>query len=114
MVHVKKTLTGICLSFAMVTPIMAQTSVQEQAKTQEQAVNYSQKVKKHFWYLGAKYFTPMYFNNLSSIPSGDKPHFGYGGMLNVGYQFSPLFSLDLNVGYGKISFVLRVISIIFN
>ena len=33
MVHVKKTLTGICLSFAMVTPIMAQTSVQEQAKT---------------------------------------------------------------------------------
>lgn len=32
MVHVKKTLTGICLSFAMVTPIMAQTSVQEQAK----------------------------------------------------------------------------------
>ena len=101
MVHVKKTLTGICLSFAMVTPIMAQTSVQEQAKTQEQAVNYSQKVKKHFWYLGAKYFTPMYFNNLSSIPSGDKPHFGYGGMLNVGYQFSPLFSLDLNVGYGK-------------
>ena len=45
MVHVKKTLTGICLSFAMVTPIMAQTSVQEQAKTQEQAVNYSQKVK---------------------------------------------------------------------
>lgn len=48
MVHVKKTLTGICLSFAMVTPIMAQTSVQEQAKTQEQSVHHSQKVKKTF------------------------------------------------------------------
>jgi len=73
MVHVKKTLTGICLSFAMVTPIMAQTSVQEQAKTQEQSVHHSQKVKKHFWYLGAKYFSPMYFNNLFHFQVAIKP-----------------------------------------
>ena len=48
MVHVKKTLTGVCLSFAMVTPMMAQSPVNEQAKTQEQSVHHSQKVKKTF------------------------------------------------------------------
>ena len=102
MVHLKQVFKSLCLVLTASSTLMGQTPSSHQTKTQQLSQSDStQKFNSRFWYLGAKFFSPMYFNNLSSLPASDKALLGYGGMLNVGYQFSPLFSLDLNVGYGE-------------
>ena len=102
MVHLKQVFKSLCLVLTASSTLMGQTPSSHQTKTQQLSQSDStQKANSRFWYLGAKFFSPMYFNNLSSLPASDKALLGYGGMLNVGYQFSPLFSLDLNVGYGE-------------
>lgn len=53
------------------------------------------------WTLGARFLSPLLFDDLSSLPAGGKALFGYGGGINVGYQFSPLFALDLQLSYGQ-------------
>ena len=99
MVHVKQTLTSLCLVFMGTVTLVGQSPANHTTVPQ-QAIDTTYKANEHFWYLGAKYFNPMYFNSLSSLPGGGKVLWGYGGALSLGYQFSPLFSLDFNVGYG--------------
>lgn len=95
-----KQLTSLCLVLVGSATLAGQTPMAQQVKVQSKSIDTTHKVNDRFWYLGAKYFSPMYFNSLSSFPGGGEALFGYGGALSVGYQFSPLFSLDLNVGYG--------------
>lgn len=52
------------------------------------------------WYIGGEFFSPYYFGDLYSI-SDRKLHFGLGGQLKFGRQFSPIFALELNLGYGQ-------------
>ena len=52
------------------------------------------------WYIGGEFFSPYYFGDLYSI-SDKKFHFGIGGQLKFGYRFSPIFALELNLGYGQ-------------
>ncbi|MDO4770765.1 hypothetical protein [Porphyromonas sp.] len=53
-----------------------------------------------YWYTGAELFSPYYFGDLYSI-SDKKFCFGVGGQLKLGHQFSPIFAIELNAGYGQ-------------
>ncbi len=58
------------------------------------------KMRGNYWYLGGEFFSPFFFGDLYSV-TPDKTSFGFGGQLKVGYQFSPVFALELNGGYGQ-------------
>lgn len=58
------------------------------------------KDSRGYWYIGGELFSPYYFGDLYSI-SDKKFHFGLGGQLKFGRQFSPIFGLEMNVGYGQ-------------
>ncbi len=68
------------------------------------ACPHAPKYKPNYWYVGGEFFSPMFFDDLYSWNS-QTFHFGKGGALKVGYQFSPLFGLELSgaIGTNKVS-----------
>lgn len=102
MAHAKKCISSLCLSLLVASPFIGHAQTMMQAdSTRAMRADSTQSYKPNYWTVGAKLFSPLLFNNLSSLPGGREAHLGYGGGLSLGYQFSPLFALDLNVGYGR-------------
>ncbi|MFP5146351.1 hypothetical protein ACJEEI_07355 [Bacteroides uniformis] len=54
-----------------------------------------------YWYIGMEFFSPIIYDDLYSwTRHGGKFHFGKGIQLKAGYQFSPVFGVEVNVGVG--------------
>lgn len=56
--------------------------------------------KAGYWYLGGEFFSPFFFGDFYSI-TPNKTTIGLGGQVRLGYQFSPIFSLEISGGYGR-------------
>ncbi len=79
----------------------AQESEKGSKQNVEQKGTHSHKKQaRNYWYLGGEVYSPHFFGDLYSI-TPQKWHLGLGGQLKVGYQFSPIFALEFNVGYGQ-------------
>ena len=55
--------------------------------------------KPNYWYVTGEFFSPMIFDDLYSWTK-EKYHFGKGGSLKLGYQFSPIWGLEVSGAYG--------------
>lgn len=55
--------------------------------------------KPNYWYVTGEFFSPMIFDDLYSWTK-EKYHFGKGGTLKLGYQFSPGWGVEVSASYG--------------
>lgn len=103
--HTKNTqrLSLLLLTTSLLSLAQAQavTRVAQASDSLQAAAKGALSPKPNYWYLGLKYFSPMIIDDLSSLPGGGRAHLGQGGALSLGYQFSPLFDLQLELGYGR-------------
>lgn len=86
------------LSLALV---MGCASLFAQASSQR-SVSPAQQYAPSYWYVGGEFFSPMVFDDLYSwSKEPNRFHLGKGLGLKSGYQFSPVFGLELQAKFGQ-------------